>query len=1219
MNEMGDREKQRLAELARYDMMDTPREPSFDELAELAAKLCEVPIAVVNLIGDGRQFFKAEVGLGVRETPLETSFCAKAILEDEFLLVPDATQDPRFDCNPLVVGEPHIRFYAGALLKTEHGHPIGTLCVLDYRPRELTKLQQETLRVLARQVMAQLELRRAVEERGRRFEAAAASEQRLRLILDSARDYAIISTDEKRRITSWSAGAQATFEWSEQEAIGRLIDDIFTPEDRAADVPEQEASRALAEGCAPDVRWHLRADGSRVFMNGSTHPIIAEGNRPAGFLKIARNETAQRKQAEELARTRAELLESEARFRSMADSTPMMMWVTDSGGLCTYLNRSWYEFTGQEAEEALGSGWLNAIHPEDKPEAERAFFQANTAQAPFRTEYRLRRRDGSYRWAIDAASPRFGADGSYLGYVGSVIDIDERREAEDALRRANALLEAVMEAVPGVVYAKDREGRMVAANRGTTELVGKPLPEIIGRTDKEFLDDPAQAQAVMANDTRVMMGNRTEVLEEDVSFPDGRCATWLSTKAPFRDAQGAVVGLVGSSLDITERKAAEERLRDSEARLLQERTRLATLVESLPVGICFLTPAGEVLLSNPAYRQFVTTETLPSRLPDTNQEWIGWNEHGQPLSRDQYPGSRALRGETTRGIEFLHRTDAGKETWIRVSGVPLVGTSGEMSAAIIVLIDITEQKRAQDALRRLNESLEAQVEERTADRDRMWRLSTDLMLVARFDATITAVNPAWTSLLGWSEAELIGRSFLDLVHPEDRESTVAEAGRLSEGLTTLRFENRYQHKDGSYRCLSWTAVPDENFIHAVARDVDAEKKAQIELEQTQEQLRQAQKMETVGQLTGGIAHDFNNLLTGVIGSLDMMQRRIARGETDNIERYATAAITSANRAAALTHRLLAFSRRQPLDPKPTNANRLVTGMEELLRRTIGEAVRLEIVTAGGLWQTLCDPHQLESAVLNLAINARDAMPEGGTLTIETCNAHLDAYAARQREVKPGQYVCICVTDTGVGMTADTIQKAFEPFFTTKPIGQGTGLGLSMIYGFARQSEGYAKIYSEVGRGTTFKLYLPRYYGEGQEGEDQPIELGEEHRAEHGEVVLVVEDETAVRALVVDVLQELGYHALEAVDGPSGLKLLQSNRRIDLLITDIGLPGLNGRQLADAARERRPDLKVLFMTGYAENATIANGFLDPGMEMMTKPFAIEMMATRIRAIIEAQRS
>jgi CheY-like chemotaxis protein len=289
-------------------------------------------------------------------------------------------------------------------------------------------------------------------------------------------------------------------------------------------------------------------------------------------------------------------------------------------------------------------------------------------------------------------------------------------------------------------------------------------------------------------------------------------------------------------------------------------------------------------------------------------------------------------------------------------------------------------------------------------------------------------------------------------------------------------------------------------------------------------------------------------------------------------------------------------------------------MEDMLRRTIGERIEMELVLAGGLWVTLCDPNQLESAILNLVINARDAMPDGGKLTIETCNAHLDsAYAARERGVKPGQYVCICVTDTGTGMDAGTIAKAFEPFFTTKPIGQGTGLGLSMIYGFAQQSEGYAKIYSEVGQGTTFKFYLPRHRGAADEDEPLP-QLTEAHQAEDGEVVLVVEDEVVVRGLIVEELKELGYRAIEAVDGPKGLEVLQSRRRIDLLITDIGLPGLNGRQLADAARELRPALRVLFMTGYAENAAMASGFLEPGMEMITKPFAMEALATRIRQML-----
>ena len=373
-------------------------------------------------------------------------------------------------------------------------------------------------------------------------------------------------------------------------------------------------------------------------------------------------------------------------------------------------------------------------------------------------------------------------------------------------------------------------------------------------------------------------------------------------------------------------------------------------------------------------------------------------------------------------------------------------------------------------------------------------------------------------------------------------------------------------------------------------------------------------MEAVGQLTGGIAHDFNNLLQGITGSLDLVQKRIGEGRIGEIDRFMTGAMTSANRAAALTHRLLAFSRRQPLDPRPVRANPLVASMEDLIRRTMGERIELEFVLAGGLWLTQCDPNQLESAILNLVINARDAMPDGGRLTIETCNAHLDSvYAASQRDVRPGQYVCICVTDTGTGMDATTVAKAFDPFFTTKPIGQGTGLGLSMIYGFARQSEGYAKIYSEVGKGTTMKLYLPRHLGEAEE-DDGPMSLSDVHGAEAGETVLVVEDEGVVRGLIVAVLNDLGYRTLEAVDGPKGLEMLQSKRRIDLLITDIGLPGLNGRQVADAGRQLRPDLKVLFMTGYAENAALASGFLEHGMTMITKPFAMEALATRIRDIL-----
>ena len=387
-----------------------------------------------------------------------------------------------------------------------------------------------------------------------------------------------------------------------------------------------------------------------------------------------------------------------------------------------------------------------------------------------------------------------------------------------------------------------------------------------------------------------------------------------------------------------------------------------------------------------------------------------------------------------------------------------------------------------------------------------------------------------------------------------------------------------------------------------------------ELMEVEAALRQSQKMEAVGQLTGGLAHDFNNLLTGVTGSLELLQARIAQGRIKDVDRYVNAAQGAARRAAALTQRLLAFSRRQTLDPKPTDANRLIAGMEELIRRTVGPEITVETVAVGGLWSTLVDPGQLENALLNLCINARDAMPDGGRITVETGNRWLDARSARDRDLEPGQYVSLCVSDTGTGMTPEVIAKAFDPFFTTKPIGQGTGLGLSMIYGFTKQSGGQVRIYSELGRGTTVCLYLPRHIGSAETAELAP-ELSDAPRAQQGETVLVVDDEPTIRMLVAEVLQDLGYTAIEAADGSSGLRILQSDVRIDLLVTDVGLPGgINGRQVADAARVTRPNLKVLFITGYAENAVVSHGHLDPGMHVVTKPFAMEALASRIKDLI-----
>jgi len=579
--------------------------------------------------------------------------------------------------------------------------------------------------------------------------------------------------------------------------------------------------------------------------------------------------------------------------------------------------------------------------------------------------------------------------------------------------------------------------------------------------------------------------------------------------------------------------------------------------------------------------------------------------------------TEAFAGRSQRFIDLPWKLDTDRgpaNTWFTFSYSRVLDGDGEIAGLFIFTTETTERvladaalKKSQADLHAANESLKQRVEERTAERDRVWQLTNDLMATARLDGYLIQVNPAWTQLLGWTEDELLTRPFIEIIDPADHAETADVVARLAQGEIVTGFVDHVLARDGTTRTIMWTAVPDakSDLFYIIGRD-------QTDQQRVEEALRQAQKMEAVGQLTGGLAHDFNNLLTGVMGNLELLQHRLAKGRIDDLDRFILAAQGAGRRAASLTQRLLAFSRRQTLDPKPTNINRLAAGLEDLLRRTIGPENTLEIVGAGGLWTANIDAGQLENAILNLCINARDAMPEGGRITIETANKWLDDRSGRERDLPPGQYLSICVTDTGCGMDAQTIERAFEPFFTTKPIGQGTGLGLSMIYGFARQSGGQVRIYSEVGMGTTLCIYLPRYSGNASdESEEHEAALPDSGSG----TVLIVDDEATIRHLVDEVLDEVGYTVIGAADGAAGVKVLQSGARIDLLITDVGLPnGMNGRQVADAARSLRPGLKVLFITGYAENAAVGNGHLEPGMELLTKPFTLDALIGKVKEMI-----
>ncbi|MBV4473406.1 PAS domain-containing protein [Pseudomonas sp. B2M1-30] len=610
-------------------------------------------------------------------------------------------------------------------------------------------------------------------------------------------------------------------------------------------------------------------------------------------------------------------------------------------------------------------------------------------------------------------------------------------------------------------------------------------------------------RAFIARSIRHCITHGTEYAEEYRLLQANGELRWVFARGRcYKDHHGRPMRFLGAALDLTERKHTEQALRQSQ-------TELQLIINAMPILISYVDHEQRFRLNNAAYLDWygLTPQELYGR---TIREVLGDEGYFQraPFIDE------ALAGRPCSFTLYTTHRD-GSQRHALMNYLPRLGPDGAVNGFYIFVIDETERKKTEEALRNLNETLEERVSARTEQ--------------------------------------------------------LAQANQ--------RLQNEM-----------------------------------FERERAEDALRHAQKMEAVGQLTGGIAHDFNNMLTGIIGSLDLMQRYIDSGRTDEIGRFTEAAVSSANRAAALTHRLLAFSRRQSLDRKTLNVNELIHSLEDLIRRTKGDPIELSLRLAEDLWPVSTDVSQLENALLNLVINARDAMPDGGELLIETANVYLDGNDITTLEpVKAGDYLMLAVSDNGTGMTPSVRSKAFDPFFTTKPIGQGTGLGLSMIYGFAQQSGGHVSLDSLPGQGTCVRLYLPRLQSlETHYAQEEP--RSEAPTAAAGETVVVVEDDPAVRMLVVDLLKELGYRAHEAEDAKSALPLLESDMRVDLLVTDVGLPGMNGRQLAEIARQHRPRLKVLFMTGYAQNAAERQGFLEDGMDMVAKPFSIDLLAGKIRTMI-----
>ena len=1020
-----------------------------------------------------------------------------------------------------------------------------------------------------------------------------ARERRQRAIFDSTTQFAIVATDLDGRVTDWNTGAERILGWSAQVMRGSSIERMFTPEDREAGRLWHEMRLALANGRADDERWHLREDGSRIWVSGEMMPLRDDDERHIGYVKVLRDRTAEH-------RAGSALHEAEARLLRAQEAGGIGLFsVGVEDGILRPTPQFCRLYGMPERDRFPAAEFERLIVAEDAHLISTAESRRR-GEAPRDVEYRVRRPDtGEVRWIQRSGAIERDAAGRPARFHGVARDVTEQRKGREALRESEERYRALFESIDdGFCIIEFLDGPLgpasdyvhIEANAGYERHTG--IAGVVGRTIRDFAADEADGWVALYG--RVLHSGEPIRFEQYFGAAGRHIEVSAARVEPASRRQVLVL-----FRDVTARRRAEAALRESEAQF-------RAFSQAVPNQVWAARPDGALYWFNA--QAYAYSGRAPGSLdgPLAAARLI----HPQDIPEAAAAWRTALATGAPLEVEFRIRRADRAYRWFLVRAEPVGDAGGAVAGWVGTNTDIDERKRqAVD--------LGQQVEDRTRERDQIWQASSDLLCIATMGGYFVSLNPAWERILGWSEREMRAVPFLDFVHPDDRDETLEAAAALTRGEPQISFENRYRHRDGSHRWLSWNAVPRDGLIYATVRDVTpAREQAETQL-RLEEQLRQSQKMEAVGQLTGGLAHDFNNMLAGIVGSLELMQTRMLQGRMGDIERYIGAAQSAAKRAAALTHRLLAFSRRQTLDPKPTDVNRLVEGMMDLVRRTVGPSVSVETVGAVGLWPTLVDPSQLENALLNLCINARDAMPEGGRIVVETGNRWLDDRASRERGLAAGQYVSLCVSDNGTGMSAEVVAKAFDPFFTTKPLGEGTGLGLSMIYGFAQQSGGQVRIYSEVGQGTMVCIYLPRHLGGTEEGE-APADLSQAGRARDGETVLVVDDEPTVRMLVTEVLEDLGYAAIEAADGASGLKVLQSDVRIDLLVTDVGLPGgMNGRQMAEAARRHRPDLKVLFITGYAENAALNHGHLAPGTQVMTKPFSLEALAARIRGLIEGE--
>jgi PAS domain S-box-containing protein len=1017
-----------------------------------------------------------------------------------------------------------------------------------------------------------------ITERKKIEDALRESEERFRAVVDNA-PAAIHLKDTEGRYVLVNKRFEEWNGISQDKVMGKTAYDIF-PKGQAdsysaldREVKESRAAREL-EFDIPDRDGAVR---STIVVKFPIFGLDGAATGIGGF----NIDITERKRAEDARR------QSEAQLKAIVDNSPSNISIRDTQGRYLQVGKETRRLFGTTREKILGKTPSDFYSPDmaDKMLAEDR--EVIKTGQPVTSERSITYPSGKARTVISTKFPLLEAGEVPMGVCTITIDITERTQAEEALRRSEAQLMAVVDNSPNYIYIRGADGRYLLASKQICRLLGTTPEKIKGTSPSDYYPDDI-AENFLAEDREVLRTGRTMTTERGIFYPTREARTVISTKFPLFETDGSLVGICAIVADISERKRMEEALRESEERF-------RAVVDNSPTAIYLKDNEGRYLLTNKKH-----------------QEWYGDDLQGKHFS-DCFPKEMA---------DFFHATDwdvvdkrSAQEyefEFTRPDGTlqsnfmikfPILAPNGDSMGIGGITTDVTERKKTEQALRESEELFRSAFE-----------TTAQGMALVGLDGRWLNINDALCTITGYSHEELLAIKFQSITHPDDLETDMENLRQLLAGeISTYQREKRYVHKQGHivWVLLSVAMIrdPDGSPLYFVTQvqDVSGRKVAE-------EQLRQAQKMEAVGQLTGGIAHDFNNLLTIAIGNLQLLDENIQ--DDQPLKKHIEPALDAMFRGADLTSRLLAFARKQILEPQIIDVNKHVSEMGDMLRRTIGEAIQIKVVLAEDPWRTLIDPTQLEAALLNLTINARDAMPDGGMITIEVANAQLDHTSeGGDLEVTAGPYVMIAVSDSGTGMPEDVRLRAFEPFFSTKETSKGSGLGLSMIYGFVRQSGGYVYLYSEEGQGTVVKLYLPKT--ESSEATTAEETTRVEELPTGGETVLVVEDNTSVRIILTLLLKELGYRVLAAKNGPTALDSVDEHDDIDLLLTDVIMPGgMNGAALAREAKKRRPNLKVLYTSGYTQNVIAHGGVLDEGIELISKPYSKAELASKVRRALES---